>query len=224
MNRSLGPKSNQAMRPLLAASLILPMLIGAGCLGPQKSLYPPAAGQVPRLIYVVSHGWHTGLIIRREDIRKEFWPAAGDFGPAKYVEVGWGDDGFYRAEKITVAITLDALFWPSASVLHIVAVNDPVSEFPGSRLAAVELSPQGFDRLCEFIHQTHAYSSNGNPMRLGPGLYGESQFYRARGKYYFPKTCNHWTAKALRRAGCPITPIYSITAGNVLFQSRRFAQ
>jgi uncharacterized protein (TIGR02117 family) len=209
------------MKPVFAA---LPMLLCVGCLGPIKSLYPPATDQTPRQIYVISHGWHTGLIIRREDIREGLWRAAKDFAPAKFVEVGWGEDGFYRAQKVTPAIVLHALFWANPSVLHVVAVNDPASEFPGSQLGGVDLSPQGFDRMCEFIHQTHAYSADGKPIRLGPGLYGESQFYRAREKYYLPKTCNHWTAKALRRAGCPITPVYGVTARNVLFQTWKFGR
>jgi uncharacterized protein (TIGR02117 family) len=203
-------------------AIFVPLLLCSGCLGPVKSLYPAAADQRPRTIYVVSHGWHTGLVIPCDDISPRLWRAARDFAPARYIEVGWGDDGFYRAPKITFGITLRAIFWPTPSVLHLVAVNDPPTEFAGSKMVKVELSAEGFERMCAFIGQTHEYSVDARPFWLAPGLYGESAFYRARGRYYFPKTCNHWTARALRKAGCPITPIYCATAGNVLFQTARF--
>jgi hypothetical protein len=31
-------------------------------------------------------------------------------------------------------------------------------------------------------------------------------------------TCNVWTARALRAAGFPITPVWALTAANVMFQ------
>ena len=194
----------------------LPFLLCAGCLGSVKSLYPPTAGQKQKSVYVVNHGWHTGLIIPCDEIPPGLWRAARDFAPARYLEAGWGDDGFYRAQKITVSLTLKALFWPTPSVLHLVAVDDPPTDFVGSKMFEVQLSPEGFEQMCAFIGRTHEYTTGGRPIWLAHGLYGESAFYRARGNYYFPKTCNHWTAKALRQAGCPITPIYSVTAGNVL--------
>src|SRR5262249_52704227 len=40
----------------------------------------------------------------------------------------------------------------------------------------------------------------------GPGLYAESRFYRAIGRYRLFDNSNTWTAKALRAAGCPIDP------------------
>lgn len=213
------------MRSVFHAALILPFLVATGCLGPIKSLYPPAPGENSETVYVVSHGWHTGLVIGRENISEKLWPAANDFAPAKFIEAGWGDDGFYRAPKITVFLTLRALFWPyNPSVLHLVAVNDPVTDFAGSKLIAVKLSPKGFERMCAFIGRTHEYTEDHRPIWLGPGIYGESSFYRARGNYHFPKTCNHWTACALREAGCPITPFYSVTAGNVLYQTRKFGR
>lgn len=206
------------------AILALPLFLGASCLGPVKSLYPPVADQRSRSVYVVSHGWHTGLVIPCDDVAPELWRAARDFAPARYIEVGWGDDGFYRAQKITVSITLKALFWPTPSVLHLVGLDDPPAEFAGSKLVEVTLSPEGFDKMCAFVGRTHEYTKEGRPIWLARGLYGESAFYRARGKYYFPKTCNHWTARALRKAGCPITPLYCVTAGNVLLQTKKFGR
>ena len=49
--------------------------------------------------------------------------------------MGWGDDGFYRSDKITTGVTLKALFWPTPSVLHVVGFNDaPESYFVESKV------------------------------------------------------------------------------------------
>jgi hypothetical protein len=39
----------------------------------------------------VSHGWHTGLVIRRADIPEGIWPEPHHYADPAYVEVGWGD-------------------------------------------------------------------------------------------------------------------------------------
>lgn len=198
-------------------------LFATGCLGPKKILFPPAAGAPRKTIHVVSHGWHTGVIVSRADIPTNVWPAHRDFAPFESVEVGWGDDGFYRCDEITTAITIKALFWPTPSVLHVVGFNGPPErEFPASQVIRVELSPEGFARLCAQIDHEFTQTQQGKPIPLGPGLYGESEFYRANQSYYFPKTCNWWTARTLRAAGCPITPLWSITAGSVMSQAQRF--
>jgi Protein of unknown function (DUF2459) len=52
-------------------------------------------------------------------------------------------------------------------------------------------------------------------------LYGDSKFYSARGRYHLLYTCNTWIADALRAAGLPITPVYAMTAGNLMWQVSR---
>ena len=199
------------------------MVFSTGCLAPKKSLFPPAAGAPHKTIHVVSHGWHTGLIVSRADIPTNFWPAQRDFARFESLEVGWGDDGFYRADKITTIITLKALFWPTPSVLHVAGFNGPPEQtFSESKLVRVELSPEGFARLCRFIDSTYTRTAAGRTIPLGPGLYGTSEFYRANGSYCFLYTCNHWAASALREAGCPVTPLCSATSGCLIFQTRRF--
>ncbi len=198
-------------------------LLCTGCRGPKKNLFPPAAGVPRKTVHLVSHGWHTGIIVSRADIPTNVWPAQRDFAVFESVEVGWGDDGFYRSEKITATIAVQALFWPTPSVLHVVGFNGPPEqEFPESQVIRVGLSPEGFQQLCAFMDRAYAHTASGRTIPLGPGLYGESEFYRANGSYYFPKTCNSWTASALRSAGCPITPLWSVTSGNVMSQAKKF--
>jgi len=190
------------------------------CAGPIRELYPPLPTQSTKTIYIVSNGWHTGIVIRRSEVPLGRWPQLADFPKEdKYIEVGWGDAGFYQAKQITTRITLKAIFLPTPSVLHVVGFTDsPYESLAGNEILKIQLSGPGFVRLIQFIQDTYAHDAQG---QIGPGLYGDSHFYHAKGSYHMFNTCNHWTALALRVAGYPITPFYAFTAGNVVYQIRQ---
>jgi len=176
-----------------------------------------------KTLHVVGHGWHTGLVVRVEDISPDIWPEIRDFDDMQYVELGWGDEGFYRAKKITAPLVLRAAFWPTPSVMHVAGFRGSVKDFyQVSDIVEIDLSDDEFQSMCRLISSSFARDESGESNSLGPGLYGESRFYRANGKYYLPKTCNIWTAKALKSAGCPVIPQVALRAENVLSQSRRF--
>lgn len=176
-----------------------------------------------KTVYVVGHGWHTGLVLRTSDIPPEVVPEIRDFEDTHFVELGWGDEGFYRAKSITVPLVLRAAFWPTPSVLHVAGFRGSVKNFyQVSDIVEVNLSDDQFDNMCQFVANTFAKTETGESIPLGPGIYGESTFYRAKEKYYVPKTCNTWTAKALKHAGFPIIPQFAVTADNVISRSRRF--
>lgn len=207
------------------AVLVAFLALSSGCAGPIKSLYPPREGEAVKSVYVLSHGWHTGIAIRRQDIPEGIWPEHHDFGDSEWVEVGWGDQDFYMAREATLGLALKAVFWPTSSVLHLVGLRDPVEGFfPRSDLLEITVTERGFDKLVTFIHDSYARDEGGRAIPLGPGLYGHSRFYLAREKYFLLKTCNNWTAQALRSAGAPITPLYAVTAGNVMSQARTFGR
>lgn len=176
-----------------------------------------------RTIYVVGHGWHTGLVLPTRDVSPEWLPEIEDFGDTDFVEIGWGDEGFYRADGMSLPLILSAGFWPTKSVLHVAGFRGEVDEvFVVSDIIELELTTEQFERLCLFVGGTFARAENGESKSLGAGAYGNnSVFYRGQGKYYFPKTCNIWTARALDEAGLPIISSIAATAENVLMQSRR---
>lgn len=203
---------------LLATSLFL-----AGCAAPVRGLFPPKPGAKTETVYVVDHGWHTGLIVKSSSLPPDARPDWPGFRGSQYLEIGWGDDGFYRAQKVTLGITLKALFWRNPAVLHVVAMDQPPEiYFPSSGLVRVTLSEEGYRRLCDFLAASYGKDAKGRHIDLGRGIYGESRFYRATGHYYFPNTCNVWTAHALRAAGAPIQPACSELAGSVFSQAGHF--
>jgi uncharacterized protein (TIGR02117 family) len=200
--------------------MLLPVMLLGSCASPPAR--PSNMPEPAKWVYVVSHGWHTGIVVKREDIPVGIWPEHRDFPEAKYLEVGWGDKRFYQAPNATLSLALKAAFTATPSVLRIIGFTAPVEVyFPESDIIEVGLSLEGFERLGRFIHQTYQRDASGRPISLGRGPYGNSVFYLAVGNYHLFNTCNNWTAKALKAAGCPIAPARAITAGNVMSQTRR---
>jgi uncharacterized protein (TIGR02117 family) len=168
---------------------------------------------------------HTGIVVARRDVSPSVWPEQEALPEFPYLEIGWGDREYYQALRKTWWMALRAALVSSGSVLHIVGFDAPVSEFfPGAEVIELKVSPRGFEALTRFIHDTYARNERGQPVWLGPGYYPNSAFFLARRGYHILDNCNNWTARALRAAGCPITPVYAITAGNVMYQARRLGR
>lgn len=177
----------------------------------------PTEGRSNNRIYVASHGWHTGIILQPEHLNRHVPSLAERFPQADFYEIGWGDAGFYQANKITLKISLNAVFLPSETVVHLVGFQgDPVEYFSTSDVEEVSLTDEGMDRLGKFVASSFAKDLAGQPQKLGPGLYGDSQFYRGEGKYHLFNGCNKWTAKALRSGGVEINPLFKITSASVM--------
>jgi uncharacterized protein (TIGR02117 family) len=190
-----------------------------------SSLYPPPAEEPGTPVWVVDHGWHVGLAMRHADISTAIWPDIADLGAVRFVEVGWGDGDFYPAASGTTSMALRAAVWSSSSVLHVVGFDRSPSEFfAGAALVEITLSARGFEALGRFIQQAYARDDRGGLVRVAPALYGRGSFYRATGRYHALANSNTWAARALRAAGCPITPAWALTAGNVLWQARRIGR
>jgi uncharacterized protein (TIGR02117 family) len=210
------------MERFVAPGLIVLVLLGAGCATPVSEL--PKAHEPARVIYVVGQGWHTGIVVQRQDIPEALWPEQQDFPAARFLEVGWGDQDFYQAAEGSLGLALKAALNSTASVLHVIGLRLPPEEvFVASEILAVRLSPQGFERLCTFIHNAHKRDASGQAITLGPGWYADSRFYLATGQYHVLYTCNTWLAEALQVAGCPINPTLALTTESVMSQVRKFA-
>jgi uncharacterized protein (TIGR02117 family) len=220
-----GPVATKARGKFPAGILLLLALLDAGCVSPVQGLYPPLPGQTPKTIYVLHSGLHTGIILRVADIPPGLWPEHKAFPHAQYLEVGWGDGQAYRFPW-TARIVLQSLFCSQASVLLIHDFTGPVTEeYAGNarEIIAVELSSQGYARLCNYLQQAYAMDPQGRPIPLA-GKYSLEFFFLATGHYSGLNNCNNWTARALRTAGCPIAPRWCFTAGIVMRETRRFGR
>lgn len=205
--------------------LIVILLFFPACGGPKSGLFPPRPGDPAKPVYLINNGWHASLVVIRDDIPAETWPESDDFPDARYLEIGWGDKDYYMTPGFNLWYALKALFWPTASVLHIAGFSDPIDRFfPGSEIIEISLSLPGFERLSKMVHNSYRHDERGRPIVAGPGLYGESRFYLSNEKYHLFKTSNVWTAKTLRSAGAPLRPLLSITAGGAAREARKFGR
>ena len=168
-------------------------------------------------VYVVSHGWHTGFVIPAPEIQGVIPELEQRFVDIPYIESGWGDKGFYQAKETTSGLTLRAIFWPTESVVHSVAVPQKVEEyFSNSEVAKLCLSDGELSALIGFISRSFFRDKSGNLLELQKGIYGDSQFYSGVGDFYLMNTCNRWTAKGLKSIGMDISPTLKLTAGSVM--------
>ena len=183
--------------------------------------YLPESKSEETNIYIVSHGWHTGIVLKSENLGEELKFLNQIFGYHPYYEIGWGDKGFYEAEEITTKITLKAMFIPTPTVLHIVAVPElPENYFLNSEVIKIPISKKAHSILNQSILKTFKKKANGEIVKTKKGIYGNSFFFEANGSYYILNTCNTWTAQTLEEAGLPINSILTLTARSVLSQSR----
>jgi uncharacterized protein (TIGR02117 family) len=208
------------VRLALAAAIVL-----TACAGPIPELFPPRPDEPAVRVHVVAYGLHTGIVIRRADIPAGIWPEHGEVGDGAYVEVGWGDREFYMAARPTSGMAVSALVLGNPSVLLVIDIAGPIEGYLGSLDAAeIALSAAGFRKLLRFVESAYARDAQLRPRPLGPGLFPRSRFYAANGRYHLFNTCNTWVARALRQAGCPISPGATLTAGMLLAQIERFGR
>jgi uncharacterized protein (TIGR02117 family) len=198
------------------------LIFCSACAGPRTHSAPPAdSGQTRKTIYLASHGWHAGIVVRRSDIPNGVWPEHRDFADAEYLEVGWGDSDYYQTPDPHWGVALKAALLPTSSVLHVVGFRGAVtSYFPHSDIIEIRLTESGFEHLCRFIASSYSRDRTGSTVSIGPGLYGDSRFYRAGETYHLFNNCNAWSGRALKSAGCPIDPPTVITVKDLMAAAR----
>jgi uncharacterized protein (TIGR02117 family) len=150
-----------------------------------------------RTLYVVSHGWHSGIVVEREELAQRL-PAL-ELGQHRYVEIGWGEERFYQARETTIGMALRAVLQPNPSVLQVVPFSEtPRAYFASSEISEVKTDHAGYAAALARI----AASFKPGLERLGPSLYGGGGFYRAEGSFQLFKTCNTWVAAVLDQVAC----------------------
>lgn len=200
------------IRPALLALLLWPAL--ASCAAPAVDCEAGPGVEVE----IVRHRWHTGIVIPAEQLGQPLAFLAQQFPDARWFEIGWGDREFYREPDSTWLI-IRSLFWPTASVLHVVGLEKPAPELPHGDLLTLRLSPAQMARLRRAIAADFR-RRRGETLRIEPGLYGDSWFYEAHGHFWFVRTCNTWTAQRLEGAGVPLRGFMTLTADSVMAQLR----
>ncbi|WP_324080703.1 DUF2459 domain-containing protein [Geomonas sp.] len=202
--------------PLVASLLML----SAGCAGNEWK-YPPATKAEERSIYVVSHGWHTGVVLSREELGAQLGFVSQYLREGRYYEFGWGEAEWYQAEKVTPWIFLKTVFWSNPSVMHVVSLPvTPDRFFSGSDVVELTLSETGLEHLKEELRASFAFDPQMRPYPLKRSPDGESSFFKGEGNYLIINTCNRWTAKVLHSGGVPMDTAFTLRAASVIRQAR----
>jgi uncharacterized protein (TIGR02117 family) len=214
-----------ALLAILALAILLTAKPG------DPALYPPADTANARDIHLVSHGWHSGLVLPREALMGEGAGAAlrnvaTRFRAYPAIEFGWGEARFYRAtptvNEFDWRLAAEALFTPGGSdaVVQVVGLgNDARASFPRSEVVPIRVSAAGLARLLARLDASFRLSE-GQPVAGGPGLYGPSLFYEGAGRFDALNVCNHWTAGLLNAAGLPTMPVVDTHPAGLLLDLR----
>lgn len=207
---------------LCAAAVAILVLAGATARPSNPSLWPPKPGEPEAEIFVVSHGYHSGIAISTAALRAAAQRSGGTalgliaerFGGYPFVEFGWGEQDFYASvptvADLQIGLAARALFSPdNKSVVHVVGLPDtPRTVFPSADIVRIAVSETGFTRMLSALNSTFALSHDPAGLQvLGRGLYGPSLFFRANGAFHIFSVCNHWVADLLSAAGLPVTPV-----------------
>ncbi len=200
-------------------------MLAASC-APTVVERAPTRGDAPStIVWVLDHGWHTALAVRRADVDRAVWPDVDDLPEAEFIEVAWGDRGFYMATSPPAWLAVTAALNTSGSVLHVAAIATPLATaFPSADIVELRLVPAGFAALTRFVADEYARDDASRPIRLARGLYGPSWFYAARSRYHLFNTCNTWVARALQHGGVPVHPAGTVTAASLMQQVRDAAR
>ena len=165
----------------------------------------PDAGPKSYTFFACDNGVHVDLVLpaagQGRDWFDVFPPSdfAGDVTGASYVVLGWGAQSFYATTKewsdIRPGPVVKALLWLDSAVLHVSYGDDPAGR---DNCRAVSSDVAGRDALFAFVDSTLM----GKPQRADlPGYGSNDAFYAADGTYSLFRTCNVWTAEALKRSG-----------------------
>ena len=172
-------------------------------------------------VYVVSHGWHAGIVVSRLDLLNFVPSLEKDFTSGEYLEIGWGDEQFYRAQTPTAGLAIRAVLWPTSTVIHVVAVpKSPRMQFSESEVIEISVPRAGYEQQLAYVAESFSTTPDKSIAGLGPGLYGDGWFYRAEGTFHAFNTCNTWVAKAIGRTGYPMRDQTVITVEPLLSQLR----
>lgn len=199
----------------LLVLLLYALVLGTRCHLPRQATTPSADST--SAIYVVQHGWHAGVAVRRAHVPTETWPGLDAFPDARYLEVGWGEARYYPGHSRGVWGAIRAGAWPTGSLLHVVPVDGAVaSAFPQNTIVRIPVASAELEALGRFLDASFAADTSA----AEPGFYPGSQFYRSSLSYHVFNNCNHWAAAALEAAGCDTSPRWTFTVGQVLRQAK----
>ncbi|MGE0596402.1 MAG: DUF2459 domain-containing protein [Hyphomonadaceae bacterium] len=184
------------------------------------AIFPSTARGECIEIAVHSNGFHTSVSLPAASLPEDH-PLRALFPDALWVEVGWGDEAFFReAGGGTVEQGVAAAFAGGPTVVQAYPYRgEPAAVFSAEATRYAAITREGAAALAAYLDAELVRGGDGAPIVVAPGHNGEALFLRGReGRFHLFNNCNHWTARALRAAGLPVRD--SMTADAVMAQLR----
>lgn len=203
-----------AGRPLLAISFLVLL---AACSGEPRTVVAPGAftGVGGKPVFIVNHGWHTGVMVEAPAAQQRIPHLAERFGDISWLEFGWGDRDFYEADSAGALDALRAIF-PGESVVHVVGLHHLSSSYlTGAGLVRLCVTEAELTALLDFLVASFEVDPEGVVLPRGRSQ-AMGQFYNGAGRYHLAQTCNVWTARALQSIGMELSSRRKLTAGSVM--------
>lgn len=177
------------------------------------------------VIYVSSISWHTGIVVPAYSLPDSLWKEGHTYADASYLEIGWGEADYYPNEGFNLWYALKSVFWPTASVLHINPIHGQVEKYySNTDVVKIEVNDKQLRRLSLYLVEGFRLDENGKIIPAAEGKHPDSYFYEGNSSYYFPKNSNVWAARALKKAGFSISPIWYQTTGCLLNKAEEFGK
>jgi uncharacterized protein (TIGR02117 family) len=134
----------------------------------------------------------------------------------RYLSFGWGDRKFFMNPSFDPITVFDTLFLPGSTVMHVWGHRyEPTQLPPTFEVKQIWLSRAEYLKLMEYVKGSFQQSTQDSAQHIRQGLYADSGFYEAIGSYSILRTCNTWTADALRHAQVN-TPVWAALAPAVM--------
>jgi len=174
-------------------------------------------------VWVVSNGWHSGIVLARADVPENVIPEIADFPQARFFEFGWGDAEFYPAREAGAWLALRAAF-PGPAVMHVAGLPDhPARIWPNVTILPFAVDADALRRLLDFLRHSFDRAGAGRAVVTARGIYPFSLFYPATGRFHVFNNCNTWTAQALTAMGLGVSLGGVNTADDLISRIRPFA-
>ncbi len=207
----------------IVPNLCLAILLTIGYLTPKKwGNYSQTDCAIP--IYIANQGIHTEIIVpvENEYFNWNQYLRLSEIGrdansEYKYLSFGWGDRAFMLETPTSATINpvtaFNALFLPTPSTVQV----QGYLVFPRNKeTKCVKISGANYLKIVNFIKSSFQLDAGGNKNKIGYGYHNSDSFYEANGSYSILRSCNDWTAEALRKADVN-TPLWSTLSSAILF-------
>ncbi|NJK65521.1 MAG: TIGR02117 family protein [Microcoleus sp. CSU_2_2] len=211
------------MRNLAIATLSLTALLAIGYLTPRKwGNYSQTDCVIP--IYISNQGIHTDIIV---PVKNEFFNwnqylRLSEIGrdsnsEYQYLSFGWGDRDFMLETPTSATINpvtaFNALFLPTPSTVQVQGYR----VLPQNKeTKCVKISGRNYLNIVNFLKNSFQLDAGGNKLKISYGYHNSDSFYEANGSYSILRSCNDWTAEALRKADVN-TPLWSMLSSAIMF-------